>query len=313
MSSAENQMHNRTVASRVLAKFRNGPISLKNSEIRKVMESVFGKTKVDRPLLSRAIVGLEDPTMTGGSEKLLINFSPMVTKSSMVQLLLLWWFSLELRLLMRLRNSLSDVLIDGRELSRFIRKELRKAPRKGRAVKMTTVEKPPKKLEFFLRKSVSDLSDCSEVELLEITKASLQWPNLSPTDLERIFSAVLLSKQDRDSSIDQNLGLMAARAGLVREAEAFALDFLESGYPKVSVAIAQAAIPQASLDEKAAFRAIIQKAAQTGHVQSKVSNAEICLQKFGFLKKPLLLVYKIAITPFVFVRAIRNPKDGRFD
>lgn len=180
-------------------------------------------------------------------------------------------------------------------------------------MKTKTVEKPTEKLDSFLKLEVADFSDCSEADLLEITKVALKRVELTPTDLQRIFDVVLISKKDRDFSVDQNLGLMAARAGLVREAEAFALDFLESGHPKISVSIAQAAILYTSSDNQVVFRNIIRKAAETGHIHSKISYNEIRLQKFGLLKGPLLLLYKIAILPFVFVRAVRNPKDGQFD
>lgn len=178
-------------------------------------------------------------------------------------------------------------------------------------VKTKIAKDLPEILNQVLGDEKTDLSGLSELELLEITKAAFVADDLNSDELAHVFNRVLLAKKAPDMSIDQNLGLLAARAGLNREAKAFALDFLDSGHPKVAVAIARNAIKNSNPEDKSVFESIIRDASATGHVQSRISNAELRLRKLDFFGAPLLFLYKLAILPSVFVAVMRNPNDRR--
>lgn len=138
-------------------------------------------------------------------------------------------------------------------------------------------------------------------------KAALKAPQGTAKTYCAVFEKHRTQVLNADAAFVHNMGLLAARAGLVAEAQAIAMDLMDSGHPGSAVAIAVAG------QDPTKYRELLETAAKTGHFRARSLMLKDEIGTIPLIGPVIVTVLRLKLVVQGVAAALTDPTDPRID
>lgn len=176
---------------------------------------------------------------------------------------------------------------------------------------MPSQPQPP--LKAILSSERPDLRHLDEYQLLELSIEALSEEKLTPQEYEKTFEAIFLADVSRDWSIIHNLGMLAAKAGLEKEAMAFALDTFEEPHYFTTFVICKTYLEHGPISDRDGFDRLLNDLVKVGYFKAKFYVFDQNLKGLSVFRLPLSVLYRLSHLPSLIAVVMRDMNDPRLE
>lgn len=153
----------------------------------------------------------------------------------------------------------------------------------------------------------------NDVEIFAAVLEALSSKELSKGKMASVFRRAMLGQFRKDSGTLHNLGVLAAKAGLKKEALAFALDHFEEPQFYSAYLMSRTYLESNDVVNDGEFETLLSQLAEAGHIETLKYIFQRRFRKFGYLSTIFSLAHSFWLLPRVFRIARKDVNDPRLD